>query len=223
MTCSSARLPLSPMRPAIALAGLLAALALTAADGKPGRAPVVRRSSADATAPSSDAGLLVAGDGSLPPPPPPLPATMAGVYHLKRQDELDALNLELADSGWRFTLCGCDASRDRQGPVKVDGAKVQLLPPAGKADFPWLGMEQPVSDVVVALAPDQSLTVSGKTGQKAFQQKLERGRLCAVCNLADFPGFKPDKDLMDGMLILSGPRGLTACPGPVPANPCDPK
>ncbi|HEY3450760.1 MAG TPA: hypothetical protein VGK67_30665 [Myxococcales bacterium] len=210
------------MRPAIALAGLLAVLVLTAADPSAGRAPIVRRPSTDASAArSGDAGVLDAGDGSLPPPP--LPPKMAGAYHLKREDELDALNLELADTFWRFTLCGCDASRDRQGPVKVDGAKVHLLPPPGKTDFPWLGLAQPVHDVVVALAPDLSLKVSGKSGEAPFQQKLSRGRICAVCNLADFPGFKPDPDLMEGMLILSGPRGLTTCPGPVPANPCDPR
>lgn len=218
------------MRPLIAFAGLLAILALSAADA-PSRAPVVRRAAADAStaqtpakaAPTGDAGVLDGGDGSLPPPPPPLPPKMAGVYHLKREDELDALNLELADTGWRFTLCGCDAWRDRQGPVKVEGAKVHLLPPTGKTDFPWLGMEHPVSGVVVTLAPDLSLKVTGKTAEKPFEQKLQRGRICAVCNLADFPAFKPDPTLMEGMLILSGPRGLTDCPGSVPANPCDPK
>ena len=207
------------MRAVVAVAGLVAVLALTAADS--GRTPVMHRGPPDAASDAS-ATALDAGDGSLPPPPPPLPAKMAGAYHLRREDELDALNLELSDLGWRFTLCGCDASRDRKGGVLVDGAKVRLLPPAGKIEFPWLGMDQPVRDVEVTLDADLSLKVKGKLGEAPFQQKLARGRMCAVCNLADFPGFKPPADL-EGLILLTGPRGLTPCPGPVPANPCDPR
>lgn len=216
------------MRAASALVVLLAAVLLA------GAAPVVRRAPAappDAATDPADGGVLcVPGDGSVdgcvpaPPPPPPLPPGMSGVFHLKRAVELDALNLELKDTGWRWTLCGCDVSRDRKGPVLVDGKKVVLQPPPGKAGFPWMGTGEPVESIELTLSKDGTLKAVGKEGPTPFEQKLGKGRICAVCNLADFPSFKPPPpEPGDEFILLAGPRGLVACEGAVPTNPCDPR
>lgn len=145
------------------------------------------------------------------PSPPP---GFEGVFHLSRPGEIDAINVEFDGREWRWTLCGCDSSLDERKPLKVEGSKVVLTPPPGKEAFHWitsLRFHPPtVKQVTLEVNPDGSLRATGTDEGAPFDHRLEKGRVCAICT---GDGGPPD-------VVWVGPRGLRACDGPVPRDPC---
>lgn len=145
---------------------------------------------------------------------PSPPQGFEGVFHLARPGEIDAINVEFDGRELRYTLCGCDVRRDERMPLKVEGGKVVLPPPPGQNAFHWitsLKFHPPtVTRVTLEVNPDGSLRATGTDEGVPFDHRLEKGRVCAICT---GDGGRPD-------VVWVGPRGLRACDGPVPRDPC---
>ena len=148
----------------------------------------------------------------------PLPEGFRGVFHLRTGP--DALNLQLDDSGWRWTLNGCDSWGEEKGRWELNGTALVLLPEQGKQRFKWMGVMgwYPGPErLELSREPDGNLRVRGITSKEPVDQVLQPGRLCAVCaGDADAPAEPPAAAGTN--TIQLAPVRLKSCEGPLPAG-----